>query len=72
MPLLFELQCTRCVSLFPLQLLRAKQQEFAVISCARNALRVAAVLAAALLLSGCVIVPGGPGYYHPHRVYWGY
>ncbi|HVY17041.1 MAG TPA: hypothetical protein VHB27_17595 [Rhodopila sp.] len=37
---------------------------------ARSALRAAAMLAAVLLLSGCVVVPAGPGYYHPHRCCW--
>ncbi len=32
---------------------------------------VIAALGVAILLSGCVIVPAGPYYYHPHH-YWGY
>lgn len=36
----------------------------------KNTLRAAAVVAAAILLSGCVVVPVGPGYYHPHRYYY--
>jgi hypothetical protein len=36
----------------------------------KNTLRAAAVIAAAMLLSGCVVVPAGPGYYHPHRYYY--
>ncbi len=35
----------------------------------RTALRAIALLTAALLLSGCVVVPE-PAYYHPHRVYY--
>jgi hypothetical protein len=34
-----------------------------------------AVLAASLLVSGCIVVPGGPGFYdHPyyHRPYYRY
>ena len=37
---------------------------------AKTALSTIAVLAAAILLSGCVVVPAGPGYYHPHRHYY--
>jgi PBP1b-binding outer membrane lipoprotein LpoB len=37
----------------------------------KTVLRVVSAMAMALLLSGCVIVPAGPGYYHPHRYYWG-
>jgi hypothetical protein len=44
---------------------------FAMMPQARIAIRAAAILAAALFLSGCVVVPAG-GYYHPHRYYWGY
>ncbi len=39
----------------------------------KAAARGAKALAAfgiAILLSGCIIVPGGGGYYHPHH--WGY
>jgi hypothetical protein len=36
----------------------------------KNTLRVAAVLAAAVMLSGCVVYPAGPGYWHPHRYYY--
>ncbi len=45
-----------------------------MMSQAKTAFRIAAMLVAALFLSGCVIVPAGPGYYHPHRAYygWGY
>jgi len=36
-----------------------------------TAVRTAAILAAALFLSGCVVVPA-PGYYHPRPVYYGW
>jgi hypothetical protein len=36
----------------------------------RKAATVMAVVLMAITLSGCVIVPAGGGYYHPHH--WGY
>jgi hypothetical protein len=37
----------------------------------RRVAAVVAALALAGLLSGCVVYPGGPGYYHPHHYgYW--
>jgi hypothetical protein len=36
----------------------------------RIILRTAAALGVALLLSGCVVYPAGPYYYHPHYYGW--
>lgn len=33
-------------------------------------IKAAAILGLAVTLSGCVVYPAGPYYYHPHR--WGY
>ncbi len=37
---------------------------------ARRFAVIAAALAVATALSGCVIYPAGPGYYHYHRDYY--
>jgi hypothetical protein len=38
------------------------------VSAPKDLLRVSAAVALAILLSGCVVVPVGPGY--PHHHYW--
>ena len=38
-----------------------------------RSLKLAAAFAAAAALSGCIVAPYGPGYYHPWHPYrWGY
>jgi hypothetical protein len=36
----------------------------------RTVFRAAAALGMMLLLSGCVVYPAGPGYYHSHSYGW--